>query len=86
MREKVSTTPKLHYSDSKVTPLSNVLLGLKYTIYPLINMPVGYEVSTETTPSVVKNFKKQSRFYSTPEETLIRVGDKVSDKSAIYID
>ena len=49
-------------------------------------MPAGYEVSTETTPSVVKNFKKQRRFYSTPEETLIRVGDKVSDKSAIYID
>ena len=48
-------------------------------------MPVGFGVSTETARSVVKNFKKQRRFYNSPEETVIRIGDKVSDKSEILI-
>ena len=48
-------------------------------------MPAGFGVSTETARSVVKNFKKQRRFYNAPEDTVIRIGDKVSDKSEINI-
>ena len=48
-------------------------------------MSIGFGVSTETARSVVKNFKKQRRFYNSPEETQIRVGGKVSDKSEINI-
>ena len=48
-------------------------------------MLVGFVVFTETARPVVKNFKKR-RFYNAPEKTLIRVGDKVFDKSEIYID
>ena len=48
-------------------------------------MPLGFGVSTETARSVVKNFKKQRRFYNSPEETQIRFGGKVSDKSEINI-
>ena len=48
-------------------------------------MPLSFGVSTETARSVVKNFKKQRRFYNSPEETQIRFGGKVSDKSEINI-
>ena len=48
-------------------------------------MPLGFGVSIETARSIVKNFKKQRRFYNSPEETQISFRGKVSDKSEINI-
>ena len=48
-------------------------------------MPVGFGVATETARSVVKNFKRQRKNFNSSEETLIRIGDKLSSKSDISI-